>query len=216
MTVGSYTAERGYTPNTKEGLRSFWQRQNSYTLVEILLVVGIIGILSAMIFVAVSGGIEKAKITQATQNAEQLKAATELYFVNMGFYPPDTNRGADPGFTERQPYFPDGHQGTEISSDAHCPEDWEDIVDDEWEGPYLPKWPTETPWGGKYDYNYWGSETVRDSCTVLPGIYMGIQGDYDGNHTIPEDVEQKMMDLGYDKDGCPSPNGEAQLLLIKF
>lgn len=185
-----------------------------YTLIEILVVIAIIGILSATSFVAVSGAIEKARITQATQNAEKLKAATVLYFRDLGFYPPDTNRGADPGFTQPLPYFPDGHQGTEISSDTHCPPDWRDIVAQEWKGPYLPQWPTLTPWGGKYDFNYWGSGGGRYGCTVPPGVYMGIQRDYNDQNPIPPASEQKMLDSGYDKDGCL--NGEAQLLLVKL
>lgn len=188
--------------------------KEGYTLIEILVVITIIGILSAVGFVAVSGGIEKARITQATQNAENLKAATELYFRDLGFYPPDTNRGADPGFTQSLPYFPDGAQGTAISSDAHCPANWQEIVAEEWGGPYLPKWPISTPWGGKYDYNYWGSGGEHYGCAVPAGIYAGIQRDYNDQNPIPPASEQKMLDLGYDKDGCL--NGEAQLLLIKF
>lgn len=188
-----------------------------YTLMEILLVVAITGILAVVVFVAVGNAIWKARITQATQNAEKLKAATELYFIDMGFYPPDTNRGADPGFTQKFPYFPDGHQGTIISKHDHCPQPesvWREIVDDQWRGPYLVEWPTETPWGGKYDFNYWEPACVRDGCPVGPGIFIGIQRDYNNENPIPPSAEQKMLDLGYDKDGCL--NGEAQLLLIKF
>jgi prepilin-type N-terminal cleavage/methylation domain-containing protein len=192
----------------------FKRTSRCFTLVEVLIVVGIIGVLAAVAFVSVSGAIRDAKITQATQNAEKLKVATELYFRDLGFYPPDTNRGADPGFTQPLPYFPDGHTGTELSSDAHCPEDWEDIVASQWKGPYLPEWPIETPWGGKYDYNYWASGGGRYGCTVPPGIYMGIQRDYSEQGPIPSSIEQQMLDLGYDKDGCL--NSEAQLLLIKF
>lgn len=185
-----------------------------YTLVEILVVIGIIGILSAMIFVAVSGAIEKARITQATQNAEKLKAATELYFRDLGFYPPDTWRGADPGFSQPLPYYPDRDIDPPPYNDDHMPQNWQEIVSQDWGGPYLPSWPLETPWGGKYDYNYWGSGGGRYGCTVPPGIYMGIQRDYSDQNPIPSASEQEMLDLGYDKDGCL--NGEAQLLLIKL
>ena len=189
------------------------RRPRSFTLIEVLIAIGITAILSAIIFVAVSGAIEKAQTTQATQNAEKLRDATELYFRDMGFYPPDTNRGADPGFTQSLPYYPD-KEDPALYVDSHCPSGWQSIVANQWKGPYLAKWPTETPWGGKYDYNYWGSGGGRYGCTVPPGIYMGIQRDYDNQNPIPSSVEQKLLDLGYDADGCL--NGEAQLLLIKL
>lgn len=185
-----------------------------FTLVEILVVVAIIGILSTLIFVAVFNHFRKAKVTRATVDASALKIATQLYFGDIGFYPPDVGRGADPGFTQQLPYFPDGHSGSTDTNCSHCPSNWEDIVAQNWNGPYLEEWPVTTPWGGKYDYNYWGSDASRYGCTVSAGIYAGVQGDYDNNNTIPQAAEQELIDRGYDGDGCI--NGESQLILIRF
>ena len=187
-----------------------------FTLLELLLVIGIIAILATVVFVSLNlpGRFEDAKINQATSVASSLKVAIQLYFNDMGFYPPDVNRGGDPGFTQSMPYFPDGHSGSLGIQDGHLPSNWEDLVAQNWRGSYLAEWPDNTPWGGEYDYNYWGDGGTRYGCEVPAGVYVGIQGDYSNNNTIPSSAEQKMMDLGYDADGCV--NGETQLFLIKF
>jgi prepilin-type N-terminal cleavage/methylation domain-containing protein len=185
-----------------------------FTLVEILVVIGIIGILSTLIFAAVFNHFRKAKITRAIADASVLKIATQLYFKDMGFYPPDVVMGVDPGFTQQLPYFPDGHLGSTGINCSHCPSGWEDIIAQNWRGPYLGEWPVTTPWGGKYDYNYWGSDTSRYECIVPAGIYAGVQEDYDNNNTIPQAAEQELIDRGYDSDNCI--NGESQLVLVRF
>ena len=78
----------------------------------------------------------------------------------MGFYPPDVNRGWDPGLSSTTPSNPDNH-GTSGADCSHCPEDWEDIVAAQWQGPYIKNWPQLTPWGGKYDYNYWAEDVDK-------------------------------------------------------
>ncbi|GMR19177.1 MAG: hypothetical protein BMS9Abin34_307 [Patescibacteria group bacterium] len=185
-----------------------------FTLIEVLVVVAILAILSALVLVAVSGQFEKTKIVGATSDAATLKIATQLYFKDMGFYPPDTWRGADPGFTQSLPYYPDGYSESVPYDDSYLPSNWQDIVAQNWQGPYLGEWPDKTPWGGEYDYNYWKSGGSRYGCEVPPGIYAGIQGDYSNNNTIPQSAEQELVNLNYDGDGCI--NGESQLILIKF
>ena len=191
-------------------------KKSSFNLIEVLIVVGIIAILAVVVLLSLNlpGRFQQSKITQATSDASALKVATQLYFADMGFYPPDVNRGVDPGFTQSLPYRPDGSSGDMGINCSHCPSDWQTIVSQKWRGPYLVSWPTDTPWGGKYDYNYWGSGASRYGCTVPAGIYAGIQGDYSNRNTIPSSAEQDLINKGYDGDNCL--NGESQLTLIKL
>lgn len=187
------------------------QKQKGFTLIELLVVIAIVGLLATIILVNLNQARMKGQVTQAGLNARSLKIAAELYYNQMGFYPPDVGRGWDPGFRQPLPYNPDTG-GTTIPSCGHCPSDWVNIVQTKWDGPYLNTWPRFTPWGGKYDYNYWGSGASRYGCIVPPGIYAGVQGDYSNNNTIPAAAEQEMLDQEYDFDGCL--NGEAQMVLI--
>jgi len=187
------------------------KRKNGFTLVEVLVAIAIIGLLASIGLISIKNAREKSKVAQAGSIARILRMATEFYYDDMGFYPPDVNRGWDPGFMQPLPYNPDTGQST-IPACDHCPANWTTIVQQKWSGPYLNAWPRLTPWKGKYDYNYWGTGTSRYGCPILPGIYIGVQGDYNNNNTIPAYSEQMMLDQGYDFDNCL--NGEAQMILI--
>jgi hypothetical protein len=152
----------------------------------------------------------------------------EVYITDVGFYPPDVSRGWDPGLAQPLPYdATDSTQdcntdqaacvcGQYLACDggptlpSNFPVDWIDTAEANWEGPYIAQWPTNTPWGGTYDYNYWPTATVRNGCTVPPGIYLGIEST--GGFTLDPQVEQTIFNEGLDNDGC-SNNGEVQMLL---
>ena len=194
-----------------------------FTLIELLVVIAIIGSLAAMVLVSLRSAREAAVVVQAGAIQREMTVAVELYFDQMGFYPPDVNRGWDPGLVRTLPWNadeeagepPTGAYASPGTDCSHCPSDWETIVQERWNGPYIPAWPRFTPWRGKYDYNYWGSEATRaGGCVVPPGIYIGVQGDYAGANNIPSSAEVEMVGKGFDYDGCI--NGEAQLLLWRL
>jgi prepilin-type N-terminal cleavage/methylation domain-containing protein len=199
-----------------------------FTLIELLVVVAILGLLASVILVALNGAREKARRVTALASIKQLQTALEFYYNDNGFYPPDVSRGWDPGLAKALPY--DVYDSTQDcnTNQAACvcgnylscttlpaaiPADWLTQSLSKWRGPYIATWPTVTPWGGAYDYNYWDTTTNRNGCNVPPGIYLGIES---GNgFTLDPNVEQELYNDGIDNDGCPN-NGEAQLLLIKF
>jgi prepilin-type N-terminal cleavage/methylation domain-containing protein len=189
----------------------YWKRKKGFTLVEVLIVISIIGLLSAIAMVSIRTAKEKSKVAQAGAIARNIRLATEFYYDDMGFYPPDVNRGWDPGFMQALPRNPDTGDTTLPSCD-HCPPNWNIVAQAKWRGPYLRSWPNLTPWNGKYDYNYWDSIYIRYGCIVPAGIYIGVQGDYSDNNTIPSYAEQSMLNQKYDSDGCL--NGESQMLLM--
>lgn len=193
-------------------------KSRGFTLIELLVVIAIIGLLSTLALISVNSARQSAHIVVATQQQRMMMTAVEMYFNDMGFYPPDVGRGWDPGFVRPMPWNPDVEDG-EISPSSspgtdcrNCPEDWEDRIQQNWSGPYLTTWPKKTPWNGEYDYNYWPSGGFRMGCSSSPGIYIGVEGYYgDVSGLIPSSTEQTMVDKGYDGDRCV--NGESQMLL---
>ena len=145
-------------------------KREAFTLVELLIVVGIIGILSAITVLVINPSIlDKVRVSTAASDQRQLQSAAVLYRTQIGFYPPDTNRGWDPGFARALPYNLDPEDEGDCATTPSCPglsqqplpnwpPDWETLktrVQNNWQGPYIINWPRNTPWNGKYDYNYW-------------------------------------------------------------
>ncbi len=190
-------------------------KSKGFTLMEVLVVVVIIGLLAGIVISSLNSAKESAHVVSAGMQQRQIKMGVEMYFNDMGFYPPDVTRGWDPGLVRPFPWNPDQEVGETVSGPntdcSHCPLDWESIVDVYWSGPYIPSWPRFTPWRGKYDYNYWEEEIIRNECVVPPGIYIGVQGDYNNENTIPLSAEEKMIIKGFDYEQCI--NGESQMLL---
>jgi len=182
-----------------------------FTLVEIMVAVSVVGFLLSIIILGLRLIKEKNNITQAVASADVFIKAVELYNDQMGFYPPEVNRGFDPGLLQPLPWNPEDGR-TVNHSCAHCPSDWQTIVQEKWDGPYLGRWPSFTPWGGKYDYNYWASGATRYGCPVPPGVYIGIQRDRNDQNPITVTAEQEMVNKGLDFDDCI--NGEAQVILF--
>jgi len=192
--------------------------RKNFTLVEFIVVIVIIAVLASIVAPNAFKTIEKAKIVKAKQDAKTLRSAVGNYFSDMGFYPPDVYRGDDPGFMKRDYWNPDNEPGYPILC---YPEDFPTTQQAErlaccWKGPYLERWPYFTPWGGKYDYNYWPEGGSRYGVNLPPGVYIGIQRNYDDEDKtgIPPKSEQVMVDDGTDADGAV--NGEVQLLLFRL
>jgi len=190
-----------------------------FTLIELLVVISIIGLLASVVLVSLNSARQKAKRSVALANQKQLQKAVEMYNIDIGFYPPDVNRGWDPGISKPLPYNADLGLDCNINPGdcpacATCPADWISQVQKKWKGPYTAGWPNTAPWGGKYDFNNWNVTTVRYGCNVLPGIYIGTQRNYDESNPIPPEQEQWFLDQNMDADFCL--NGESQLMLIRY
>jgi prepilin-type N-terminal cleavage/methylation domain-containing protein len=188
--------------------------KRGFTLIELIVVIAIIAILAAVIAPNAFKAIEKSKISRAMADAKVFRTGAFDYYSDIGFWPPDVNRGFDPGFMQAVPWNPEGYGGGMGLVTTGYPANWQTIVATFWQGPYFIKWPSITPWAGKYDWNHWTAPTNRYGVMVPAGCYVGIQRNYANNNPIPAHSEQLMLDSDFDAD--LGLNGEVQLMLTVF
>jgi len=103
------------------------EREQAFTLVELLLVVTIIGILAGAVLINISGQSKRARVQRAKSDIATIDSALSLYEMEMGTYPDElVDLVDDPGT-------------------------------DGWNGPYLRKKSFADPWGTEYQYRYPGN-----------------------------------------------------------
>ncbi len=123
----------------RNGFHKDNKKMRGFSLVEILLVVIIIGTLSAMIIPRLTGRSDQARRAAAKADVEvNIATALKLYELDNGFFPStDQNLAA----LLVKP------------SDPPTPENWN--------GPYLEKKPID-PWGRPYQYDSPGTHRPHD------------------------------------------------------
>lgn len=113
--------------------------QRGFTLIEILLVVIILGTLSAMVIPRLVGRSDQARIAAAKADIEvNIATALKLYELDNGFFPT-----AEQGL------------GALLKKPSTPP------VPENWNGPYLEKQPLD-PWGRPYQYQSPGVKRPHD------------------------------------------------------
>lgn len=67
-------------------------RIKAFTLIELIVVIAIIAILAAVVAPNAFRAIEKSKITRGMSDSKALRVASDAYYADIGFWPPDVNR----------------------------------------------------------------------------------------------------------------------------
>ena len=102
----------------------------SFTLVELMLVVIIIGVLAAMIVPRLAGRSEQAKVARAKSDLAAIGLALDLYELDTGQYPATLEE-----LVAKDP-----------------PLSFSDETKAKWNGPYLKKGLPKDSWGRPYTY----------------------------------------------------------------
>jgi type II secretion system protein G len=74
------------------------QQNQSFTLIELLIVIAIIGILAALIIVSVTAALSKARDAQRVADANEMVNALKQYFINNDGYPFQGTGSADSSY----------------------------------------------------------------------------------------------------------------------
>ncbi len=113
------------------------KNQKGFTLIELMLVVIIIGALTAMVMPRLAGRTEQAKVSAAQADVTaNIATALKLYELDNGRFPTGEDGGLQALFNK--------------PSNAGS-----------WNGPYLEKKPTD-PWGREYQYKSPGTHRTYD------------------------------------------------------
>lgn len=74
-------------------VRTLWRTKTAFTLIELLVVIGLIGVLIAILSVALRGARENARASQCSSHLRQIGVATSAYAADNDMYLPYEDRG---------------------------------------------------------------------------------------------------------------------------
>lgn len=107
----------------------FQNKNQAFTLIEIMVVIVILGLLATLIVPKIVGRSDQAKVVKAQQDIMALESALELYKLDNGFYP-TTDQGLEALISQ--------------PSSPPIPKNWKN-------GGYIKRL-RKDPWGRDYQY----------------------------------------------------------------
>ncbi len=164
------------------------KKQGGFSLLELMIVMCISAILVAMGAFTTKHLRDRALLAVLQSDISRVRQAAIRYQQDCGFFPPDVERGVDPGLVSEYGW----------QTGSHSP-DWEAMTCDHWRGPYLREWP-KNPWGGVYDWDNFHSQYAPYGIAGA-GVYLSLKpSDWGGRNGMPDtDFEIMVEQMGLDR-----------------
>lgn len=138
--------------------------RKGFTLIEVMVVIGIIGLLAGVVLSAMNGARESAKKKTAMAQLREIRSGINLLEADTGKWPNGCPVSNTSGSAEHQINSANSGLVTApiISSDPPCGWNAGDIA--AWKGPYISA--TIDPWGNPYrfDPDYHTNGILREDC----------------------------------------------------
>ncbi|MFH1768617.1 MAG: type II secretion system protein GspG [Candidatus Omnitrophota bacterium] len=131
--------------------------KKSFTLIELMVVIAVIGVLSAVLVPSISGLVDKARVAAAQQVVKTVANAARALFLDTGLWPGGPNEADTTGRNMNAAAYglinTDGRYGSA------------------WQGPYLDKAIGLDPWQRDYIYDGGGAEhrQIGQACFISYG-----------------------------------------------
>ena len=134
--------------------------KKTFTLIELMVVIAIIGILGVVITPVVGKAIEKAKIARVVSDVSAITKAARMMNIDTGMWP-GSNWPVDLGDPLAGADFGEGFVFR--GDDPDMPNTWD--------GPYLKSW-SKNSWGGWYMWDYNEPDQSGDGIGQEHVLYM--------------------------------------------
>ncbi len=129
-------------------------KDGGFTLIEILVVVGIIGLLLGIAVPAYTGYRERSQIADAMSDLKRIETAIIVLALDTGLWPEGQDMGEINNGASNEIYDLSEPESGLVATDGNFPN---------WNGPYIPEIPLD-PWGNRYfmdtDYRISGVDNV--------------------------------------------------------
>ena len=142
-----------------------------FTLIELIFSMLIISILAALFSITGKWVRDRALFAKFMTDIREIKIGVSRFEQDVGVFPPDVDRGIDPGLASKTGWKAGGHSAK-----------WETLDMKGWKGPYIKAW-SRNPWGGLYDwdnyepgYDYMGIKGGAVYVTLKPATWGGTDG----------------------------------------
>jgi len=167
-------------------------RRNSFTLMEMVVVLAVIAVLAAIIVPNAFQAIEKSKVARAIADIRAIKHAAEMFHSDTGLWPGSQWGDMSAYGDHLSPAeYGEGFVTAPIVHDGDARS--QNLVSN-WDGPYLQRW-SNTPWAMPYmwDYNNWDSNGDGIAFEHIVWLDLAHSGAvYNQNQKVPGPARDKI------------------------
>lgn len=156
-------------------------KQQGFTLIEVLIVLGIVGILAGIIFVAVNNSRSKGQTAKVMADLSQIRTGLQLLEADTGKWPngcpPSTSANPEVALDNPQ----SGILAVPTVGVVELPCEWTASEISYWNGPYVQATELTDPWGNSYVFD-------ADYQPISPGTIVLLSYGPDETNYTSDDI----------------------------